>query len=70
SDAVFFVFLKVRYPVSVFDRIFWNITKTSTFSYIVVGFTNIRTLNGTMQHKVLKYLNILKIFLIDLIISR
>jgi hypothetical protein len=30
-------------------------TKTSTFSYIVVGFTNIRTLNGSMQHKVLKY---------------
>jgi len=64
SDAVFFVFLKVRYPAFVFERVFWNFTKTSTFSYIVVGFTNIRTLNGTMQHKVLKFSNILKIFLI------
>ncbi|HAQ19117.1 MAG TPA: hypothetical protein DCR40_07785 [Prolixibacteraceae bacterium] len=36
----------------------------STFLYIVIGFTNIRILNGTMQHKVLKFFNFFIVFLI------
>jgi len=34
--------------------------KTSTFSYIVIGFTNILIKNGTMQGKVLKMYNYFK----------
>jgi hypothetical protein len=44
-----------------------NFILTSTFSYIVIGFTNIRILNGTMQRKVLKISIFLKIFFIPLV---
>jgi hypothetical protein len=57
-DAVFLFSLLVRRSVSGFVTDIKNYFKTSTVSYTVIGFTNIQTLNGTMQHKVLKFLNI------------
>ena len=54
---MFLVFSVGRILSSGFVTDFRNSFKTSTFSYIVIGFTNIRTLNGSMQHKVLKFSN-------------
>jgi hypothetical protein len=65
---LFSVFFDFLVGVFVFGNVIWNIPKTPTFRYIVIGFTNIRIKNRTLQYKVLKYFKFLKIFFKVLII--